>query len=328
MLRFILNRFVQSIVVVFIVFTITFFLIRLAPGDPFAGEKAMPPDVRKVMEARYGLQDSTELKDANGETLKGFAYFQKRFPGIVKEYWPTLKSYARGDFMPSFKYQGMWNKKLIADSFPISLTIGLAALGIALGVGLPAGIIAAVRRNSWVDYGAMSLAMIGICLPAFVMGPILASIFGLNLRWFNVAGWFERTDWILPSATMGLIYAAYIERMTRGGMLEVLNQDFIRTAHAKGASPQRIVLVHALRGGLIPVVAFLGPALAGITTGSFIIEKIFNLPGLGQHFVQSVMDRDYSLILATVVLFAVLLVTVNFFTDILIAWLNPRVRLT
>ncbi len=305
MLRFTLHRFVQSLVVVFVVFTITFFMIRLAPGDPFAGEKAMPADVRKVMESRYGLDKP-----------------------LYVQYVRTLASYAQGDFMPSFKYQGMWNARIISDAFPISLTIGLAALAIAIGLGLPAGIIAAVRRNSWIDYSAMSLAMIGICLPAFVMGPILASIFGLQLRWLNVAGWFERTDWILPAATMGLIYAAYIARMTRGGMLEVLNQDFIRTAHAKGVPPGRIILVHAMRGGLIPVVAFLGPALAGITTGSFIIEKIFNLPGLGQHFVQSVMDRDYSLILATVVLFATLLVTVNFFTDVLIAWLNPKVRLT
>ncbi len=305
MLRFTINRLIQSVIVLFAVFTITFFMIRLAPGDPFAGEKAMPPDVRKVMEARYGLDKP-----------------------LYAQYFVTLGRFATGDFMPSFKYQGMWNRKIIADAFPISLTIGLAALAIAIAVGMPAGIIAAVRRNSWVDYSAMSLALVGICLPTFVMGPLLALVFGLKLRWLNVAGWFERTDWILPAVTMGLIYAAYIARLTRGGMLEVLNQDYIRTARAKGVPPVRIILLHALRGGLIPVVAFLGPALAGITTGSFIIEKIFNLPGLGQHFISSIFDRDYSLILATVVLFAALLVTVNFFTDILIAWLNPRVRLT
>jgi oligopeptide transport system permease protein len=323
MLRFTLNRLIQSVIVVFAVFTITFFMIRLAPGDPFAGEKAMPDDVRKVMEARYGMQSSSEYKD-----LKGWEKFKVRTAGLTKEYFYTLRRFGTGDFMPSFKYQGLWNAKIIADAFPISLTIGIAALAVALALGLPAGIIAAVRRNSWVDYSAMSLALIGICLPTFVMGPVLALIFGLKLRWLNVAGWYERTDWILPAVTMGLIYAAYIARLTRGGMLEVLNQDFIRTAHAKGVPPARIVLVHGLRGGLIPVVAFLGPALAGIVTGSFIIERIFNLPGLGQHFIQSIADRDYSLILATVVLFATLLVTVNFFTDLLIAWLNPRVRLT
>jgi oligopeptide transport system permease protein len=303
MLRFILGRFFQSILVIFAVFTLTFFMVRVVNGDPFAGEKAMPPDVKRVMLERYGLNKP-----------------------LIVQYFRTLGSYLQGDLMPSMKYQGMWNARIIADSFPISLTIGLAALAVALAIGLPAGIIAAVRRNSWVDYSAMTMALVGICLPTFVMGPVLALIFGLHFRWFNVAGWFESTDWVLPSLTMGLIYAAYIARMTRGGMLEVLNQDFIRTARAKGVSEGRIILRHALRGGLIPVVAFLGPALAGITTGSFIIEKIYNLPGLGQHFVRSVFDRDYSLIMATVMLFATLLVTVNFFTDVLIGWLNPRVR--
>lgn len=305
MLRFIASRFLQSLGVVLAVFTLTFFMIRLAPGDPFAGPKVMPEDVRRVMNHRYGL-------DRN----------------LAVQYFMTLGSYARGDLMPSMKHQGMWNAKIIADSFPISLSIGLAALAVALGLGLPAGIIAAMRKNTWVDYSAMSLTMVGICLPTFVMGPILALIFGLKLRWLNVAGWFERTDWILPAVTMGLIYGAYIARLTRGGMLEILNQDFIRTARAKGVPEWRVIVRHALRGGLLPVVAYLGPALAGITTGSFIIEKIYNLPGLGQHFIRSVADRDYSLILATVVLYATLLVVVNFFSDVLLAWLNPKVRLT
>ncbi|RYD35083.1 MAG: ABC transporter permease subunit [Verrucomicrobiaceae bacterium] len=305
MLRFTLSRLAQALGVILVVFTITFFLIRLTPGDPFAGEKAMPPDVRRVMEERYGLNKP-----------------------LITQYFTTLGSYLRGDFQPSMKYQGMWNVKIIKDAFPISLAIGSCALVIALGLGLPAGIIAAVKKNTWMDYGSMSLALIGICLPTFVMGPMLIMTFGLKWRVFNVAGWFEKTDWVLPSLTMGLIYAAYIARLTRGGMLEVLNQDFIRTARAKGVPGSRIVMVHTLRGGLLPVVAFLGPALAGITTGSFIIEKIFNLPGLGQHFVSSVFNRDYSLILATVVLLATLLVVTNFLTDVLVAWLNPKVRLS
>lgn len=305
MLRYILSRLAQSLAVILVVFTITFVMIRLAPGDPFASPKAMPPDVRKVLVARYGLDQP-----------------------LAVQYVKTMGSYLSGDLLPSMSYQGMWNSKIIRDAFPISLSIGVAALAVALGLGLPAGIIAAVRKNTWLDYGPMSLALIGICLPTFVMGPLLLLVFGLKWRVFNVAGWFEPTDWILPAVTMGLIYAAYIARMTRGGMLEVLNQDFIRTARAKGVPGWRVVLFHALRGGLLPVVAYLGPALAGITTGSFIIEKIFNLPGLGQHFVSAVFNRDYSLIQATVVLYAVLLVLVNFLTDILVAWLNPKVRLS
>ena len=305
MLRFTLNRLAQSMVVILVVFSITFFMIRLTPGDPFASPKAMPPDVRRVLVERYGLDKS-----------------------LAVQYFTTMGSYLRGDLLPSMTYQGMWNAKIIRDAFPISLIIGLCALAVALGLGLPAGIIAAVRKNTWLDYGPMSIALIGICLPTFVMGPILLMIFGLKWHVFNVAGWFEKTDWVLPSVTMGLIYAAYIARMTRGGMLEVLNQDYIRTARAKGVPGWRVVMVHALKGGLLPVIAFLGPALAGITTGSFIIEKIFNLPGLGQHFVASVFNRDYSLIQATVVLYAVLLVAVNFLTDLLVASINPKVRLS
>lgn len=305
MLRFIASRFLQSAAVVLAVFTLTFFMVRLAPGDPFATEKSMNPDVKRELQERYGLKKS-----------------------MPEQYWIALSSYSRGDFGLSMKNQGMWNAKIIGDSFPVSLTIGLAALAVALGLGLPAGILAAVRRNTWLDYGPMSLAMIGICLPTFVLGPCLIAIFGLKWRLLNVAGWFERTDWILPAVTMGLVYAAYIARLARGGMLEVLSQDYIRTAHAKGVPGWRIVLRHTLRGGLLPVAAFLGPALAGITTGSFIIEKIFNLPGLGQHFISAVFNRDYTLILATTVLYATLLVMMNFLADIVVAWMNPRVRLS
>ena len=305
MFRFILRRILQSLLVLGVVFTVTFILIRLKPGDPFKGEKAMPASVLAQMNQRYGLDQP-----------------------LWKQYLIHAGAFVRGDLLPSMRYEGVQNIKIIKDSFPVSLLIGLSALTIALGIGLPAGIIAAVRKNSWLDYSAMSFAMFGICLPTFVMGPILQLIFALKLEWLNVAGWFERTDWILPSATMGLIYAAYIARLTRGGMLEVLNQDFIRTARAKGVPGRQIVIKHALRGGLLPVVAFLGPAFAGITTGSFIIEKIFQLPGLGQHFVGSVFNSDYTLVQATTVFYAALLVLINLGTDILQAWLNPRVRLT
>jgi len=304
MLRFILRRILQSLLVLGVVFTVTFVLIRLKPGDPFKGERAMPESVLAQMNQRYGLDQP-----------------------LWKQYLIHAGAFARGDLLPSMRYEGVQNSKIIRDSFPVSLLIGLSALTIALGIGLPAGIIAAVRKNSWLDYSAMSFAMLGICLPTFVMGPILQLIFALKLEWLNVAGWFERTDWILPAATMGLIYGAYIARLTRGGMLEVLNQDYIRTARAKGVPGREIVIKHALRGGLLPVVAFLGPAFAGITTGSFIIEKIFQLPGLGQHFVGSVFNSDYTLVQATTVFYAALLVLINLGTDILQAWLNPRVRL-
>ncbi len=304
MLRYIASRFLYSLGVILAVFTLTFFMIRLAPGDPFADEKAMTPEVRKVLETRYGLHEP-----------------------LYQQYGRTLVSYLRGDFLPSFKYTGKWNTRIIADAFPISLAIGLGALAIAMGLGIPAGVLAAVKRNTWLDYGPMALAMTGICLPGFVLGPILLLIFGLRLQWFSVGGWFESTDWVLPSVTMGLAYAASFARLTRGGMLEVLNQDFIRTARARGVPGWRIIIFYALRSGLVPVAGFLGPALAGIVTGGFILEKVYNLPGLGQHFVASVMNRDYSLIQATTVFYATLLVLANFGADLLVAWLNPRARL-
>ena len=305
MLRFIASRLLQAIIVVFAVFTLTFFMVRLPEGDPFTSEKAMHKDVKRALMERYHLDKS-----------------------MGEQYLITLKTYLQGDFGPSMKNQGMWNSRIIRDSFPVSLSIGLAALVIAVGIGVPAGILAAVRRNTWLDNSAMTLALVGICLPGFVMGPLLIALFGLKLRWFNVGGWFEPTDWVLPACTMGIIYAAYIARLTRGGMLEILNQDFVRTARAKGVPGWRIIVKHTLRGGLLPVVAYLGPALAGITTGSFIIETIYNLPGLGRHFVDAAVNKDYSLVLATAVLFSVLLVMANFVTDILVAWLNPRVRLS
>jgi oligopeptide transport system permease protein len=304
MLRYIVSRFFQSLAVILAVFTLTFFMVRMAPGDPFVNEKSVNPDVKAAQMEQFGFDKP-----------------------LAVQYWRTLGSYLTGDFGRSTKNQGMSIRKIIGDSFPVSLTIGLAALCIALAIGLPAGIIAAVKRNTWLDFTPMSLAMIGICLPTFVLGPVLVALFGLKWRIFNVAGWFEPTDWVLPSLTMGLVYAAYIARLTRGGMLEVLSQDYIRTAHAKGVPGVQIVLRHTLRGGLVPVAAFLGPAVAGITTGSFIIEKIFSLPGLGQHFISSVSNRDYPLTLATAVLFAALLVFMNFLADIVVAWMNPRVRL-
>lgn len=305
MLRFIFSRFLQAILVILAVYTITFVMVRAAPGDPFREEKEPIPEVTAELYKQYGMDK-----------------------WLIHQYWIGLTKMAVGDFGPSMKIRSMQNVKIIKDSFPISLAVGLAALGIGLAIGLPAGIIAALRKNTWLDFGPMSLALIGISLPSFVMGPCLLAIFGLKLRIFSVGGWFEPSDWVLPAVTMGLGMAAYIARLTRGGMLEVLNQDFIRTARAKGVPGWLIVIRHTLRGGLLPVAAYLGPAVAGVTTGSIIIEKIFHLPGLGQHYVSAVMNRDYTLIMATTVLYAGMLVLMNFLADVLVVWMNPKVRLS
>lgn len=302
MFKFIAARLVQSVAVIFIIITVTFFMVRLAPGDPFSAERKMPEHIKQKLMEHYGLDKPVWVQYSN--------------------YFGNL---LRGDLGPSYTETRSVNE-ILSASFPVSLELGLWALLIALGIGLPVGIISAINRNSLLDYIPMGAAMIGICLPTFVLGPILALIFGVWLGWFNVSGWFMPADRVLPALTIGLVYAALIARITRGGMLEVLSQDFIRTAESKGVPFPRIILLHTLRGGLLPVVSFLGPALAGIISGSFVVETIFQIPGMGREFVSSAFDRDYTLVLGTVILYAMLITTANLIVDVVQVILNPRLR--
>ena len=231
-----------------------------------------------------------------------------------------------GELGPSFKYIGWEVDELIRRSFPVSMQLGLCALAIALCLGLPAGLIAALKKNSLMDYIPMSTAMLGICLPTFVMGPLLILIFSSGLGWFSPIGWYTWGDMVLPSLTLGLYYAAYVARLTRGGMLDVLNQDFIKTARAKGASESRVILKHSLRGGLLPVISFLGPAFAGLISGSFVIETIFAIPGLGRFYVDAAFNRDYTMILGTTIFFSSMIVFFNLISDLVILMLNPKAR--
>lgn len=303
MLRFALRRLLQTIPVILCIITATFFMVRFVPGGPFTAEKAIPPEILKNLEAHYGLDQP-----------------------LWKQYANYLGNLARGDLGPSFKYTNRSVNEIIGEKLPVSLELGAWALLVALGLGLPLGVLAAVKRNSIVDYVCSAVGMIGICVPTFVLGPLLALAFGIYLQWLNVSGWYGTADRILPGLTLGFVYAAYVMRLTRGGMLEVLHQDFIRTARAKGASEARIVFKHALRGGLLPVVSFLGPAIAGILTGSFVIETIFQIPGLGREFVNSAFNRDYTLVLGTVILYAGLIVLMNLLVDIVQVWLNPKLK--
>ncbi|HOB32103.1 MAG TPA: ABC transporter permease subunit, partial [Verrucomicrobiota bacterium] len=288
MLRFILRRLLQTIPVLFVVATVTFFMLRVAPGGPFDEEKRIPEEIVRKLEAHYGLDKP-----------------------LWQQYLIQMKNLLRGDFGPSFKYPKRTVNELIADAFPVSLELGCYALLVALTLGIVAGVIASLRPNTASDYVPMALAMIGICFPTFVTGPLLSNYFGLQLGWFNPGGWFFPEDRVLPALTLGFYYAAYISRLTRGGMLEVLNQDYIRTARAKGASESRVVVRHALKGGLLPVVSFMGPAAAGLLTGSFVVETIFNIPGLGRFFVMSAFNRDYTMVLGTVLFYATLIVLLN-----------------
>jgi oligopeptide transport system permease protein len=302
MFKFIAQRLLQSVIVIFIIITVTFFMVRFAPGDPFSAERKMPAHTKAKLMEHYGLDQPLHV-----------------------QFGQYLSNLVRGDLGPSFTQTRTVNQ-IIADTFPVSIELGLWALVIALCLGLPTGIIAAVKRNTPLDYGPMSLAMVGICLPTFVMGPILALVFGVWLGWFNVSGWFEPRDRLLPALTIGLVYAALIARITRGGMLEVLSQDFIRTAIAKGVPFSRIVVRHTLKGGLLPVVTFMGPALAGIISGSFVVETIFQIPGLGREFVTSAFNRDYTLVLGTVTVYAVLITLANLLVDVVQVVLNPRLK--
>jgi oligopeptide transport system permease protein len=303
MIRFILRRALESIPVLLAVITVAFFLVRLAPGGPFDTEKRATPQVLRQLETQYRLNEP-----------------------LYRQYLGYLGGVVRGDFGPSFRKPGRTVSEWIALRFPVSLELGAYALLVALGVGMAAGLLAALRPNSALDHGAMSLAMMGICLPGFVLGPLLVLVFSLWLGWLPVAGWSTPLHKILPSITLGAAYAAYIARLARGGMLEVLAQDFIRTARAKGLSETRVVLRHALRGGVQPVVAFLGPAAAGLFTGSFVVETIFQVPGLGREFVESAFNRDYTMVIGSVLVYAVLVVALNLAADIALALLDPRVR--
>lgn len=303
MLRFILNRLGQAIPILFAIYAITFFMIRAAPGGPFSQERKVAPHILEQQMEYYGFNDP-----------------------LYVQFFRTLWQHISFDFPPLTSYPGLTSKEIIADTFPVSLQLGLLAMIVALGIGLPIGILAAAKKNTALDYTPMSLAMVGICLPTFVIGPLLALVFGVWLGWLNVSGWFSFSDRILPACTLGLFYAAYIARLTRGGMLETLNMDYVRSARAKGASEPRVVLVHALRGGIMPVVSFFGPALAGLISGSFVVETIFQVPGLGRHFIQAALSRDHSLILSTVLFYAALIIIANMIVDIVQILLNPKLR--
>jgi oligopeptide transport system permease protein len=304
MFKFIASRSLQMLAVLAVTGTITFFLVRLAPGSPFDQERAVSPEIRRNLDAYYGLDQP-----------------------MVVQYWRYFrKLITTGDFGPSFKYSNRTVTEIIGESLPVSFELGIYAMLIAVAIGVSAGVLASLRPNTITDYLPMSLSMIGISMPTFVMGPILLLFFGLHLGWFNVSGWNSAGDKVLPAMTLGFFYAAYFARLTRGGMLEILSQDYIRTARAKGASETRVVLKHALRGGLLPAVSFMGPALAGIITGSFTVETIFQIPGLGRYFVTAALNRDYTLVMGTVILFAALISVFNLVVDVVMVWLNPRLK--
>lgn len=306
MLRFIIRRLLVTIPTILVVITITWGLIRLAPGNFYSGEKKLPPAIEKNIRQKYGLDDP---------------WYQ--------QYGRTMWNIVRhGDFGTSLKYEGQSVNTIIKRSLPVSAAVGIMAYILALIVGITIGSIAALKQNSRWDYSSMALAMLGISVPNFVLGPILVLVFSLSLYWLPPSRWggFPSRNLILPVLTLSAIYMAYIARLTRAGMLEVLRSDYIRTARAKGLSERDVVIKHALRGGLMPVVSYTGPALAFLLTGTVVIEKIFALPGLGNYFIQASLNRDEPLIIGIVAFIAITLLLMNLLVDIAYAFLDPRVR--
>jgi oligopeptide transport system permease protein len=303
-LGYIIRRILIIVPMVLILALATFLLLRLAPGGPFDAERSIPPEIVRQLEARFALDQ----------------------PWYV-QFWSYIGGHIDGS-LPSMKRPGETVGELIKTSFPVSLLLGSLALTFALVTGTTAGIIGAIRQNTAWDWATMSVALIGISIPNFVLGPLLVYVFSLSLGWFPPARWDGIGTMVLPAITLGLAYSAYIARLTRAGMLEVIRTDFIRTARAKGLSERQVVLRHALRGGILPVVTWLGPATARILTGTVVIESIFQIPGLGYYFVQSALDRDYSMVLGVVCFYAVILMFLNLAVDVAYTKLDPRVKLS
>jgi oligopeptide transport system permease protein len=304
MLQLILKRLLVAIPVLIIVASLTFFLVRLSPGGPFDSEKAVSPQVLKNLNEVYNLNAP-----------------------LYEQYFDYMANALTGDFGPSFRYPGRSVSEMILTGLPVTFELAFYAILFAAFLGLIAGIVAAVKKNTALDYIPMAIAMLGICMPTFLLGPLLVLIFGLNLEIMPVSGWDTLPgDKVLPAITLGAAYAAYIARLSRGGMLETLNQDYVRTARAKGLSEFKVVMVHAIRGGLIPVLAFLGPAIAGLIGGSFVVETIFQIPGLGRFYVEAAFNRDYTMILGTTIFFSALIIFFNLLSDIAVAIFNPQAR--
>lgn len=299
------KRLAGAIPTLVIIITVAFFLIRVAPGGPFDQEQTLPPEILANLESAYGLD----------------------LP-IWVQYGRYLRALARGDFGPSFKYKDFTVTELIGQGFPVTLRIGTIALALALALGIPLGIFAALHHNSAADYATMSLAVVGIAIPSFVVLPFLGLFFGIFLRWLPVAGWEPGSIrfLVLPVIALCLPPLAYIARLTRGSMLEILRSDFIRTAFAKGLPLHVVILRHALRPALLPVASYLAPAVASIMTGSLVVESIAGLPGIGRYLVQGALNRDYTLVMGMVIIYSALLIAMGLVVDLLYAWLDPRIR--
>lgn len=305
MLSFSLRRLAMAIPTLFILVTLSFFMMQSAPGSPFTGDFNLPAEVLANIEAKYHLDKP-----------------------MWQQYLYYLGDLMQGDFGPSFKYRDYTVNELIGASFPVSITMGTVAFVVTVFLGCTLGIVAALNQNSWIDYTVMSLAMVGVVLPSFVLAPVLVLVFAINLQWLPAGGWNDGhwTNLVLPVSAMAILYMASIARIMRGSMIEVLHSPYIRTAHAKGLPLKHIIFKHALRPAMLPVVSYLGPAFVGIITGSVVIETVFGIPGIGQYFVNGALNRDYSLVLGLTILVGALTILFTAIVDIVYGLIDPRIR--
>lgn len=305
MIKFILKRLLEAIPTLLVLITVSFFMMRYAPGNPFSTERGLPPEVMANIQQKYGLDKP-----------------------VYQQYLTYLGNLTHGDLGPSFKYKDFTVNDLVSKALPVSATIGSFAFLLAVGLGVSLGIFAALKQNTWVDYSSMALAMVGVVMPGFVLAPVLTLVFAINLRWLPAGGWNggQLPYLVLPVIGMTMYYISSIARIMRGSMIETMNSNFIRTARAKGLPLHHIILRHALRPAMLPVVSYLGPAFVGIITGSVVIETIFGLPGIGQLFVNGALNRDYSMVLGLTILVGTLTIAFNAVVDILYAFIDPKIR--
>jgi oligopeptide transport system permease protein len=302
MLSYALRRLLGAIPTLLILLTLAFVMMRAAPGGPFDADRELPPQVRANLEAKYHLDEP-----------------------LYQQYGRYIWDVAHFDFGPSFQYRDTSVNDLIASGFPVSLKLGAASLAFALIFGVPLGMLAALRQNKPADYGAMTVAMLGISIPNFVLAPLMILLFAVYNDWLPAGGLGGWQNYVMPVLALGTAMMAYVARLARGSTIEVMRSNYVRTARAKGLSAARVVWVHALPAALTPIVSFLGPAAAGIITGSVVIETIFGIPGLGQFFVQGALNRDYTLVMGVVLFYGILIVAFNLAVDLLYGWLDPRV---
>ena len=301
---YVVRRIVSMIITLFFVITLTFVMMHSIPGNPFTGEKKLPPAIEKALMEKYNLDTP-----------------------LSQQYVDYVSGVAKGDFGPSMKYNGRTVNDLIGDGFPVSAELGGLAILLIVILGIPLGVVAALKQGTWVDRTMIFFAIVGVTIPSFVLATLLIYVFGTKLKWLPTSRWVSWKSRIMPTIALGVSSIAYVARLTRSSMLEVINQDYIRTARAKGLSETVVVFKHALKNALIPVVTYLGPLTAAILTGSFIIEKIFAVPGMGRMFVESISNRDYTVIMGVTIFYSLILVLFIFIVDLIYGLIDPRIKI-